>query len=80
MVDVIEMIRRDVSEDGLLKIHGFTVELAKKGLLPRKQTLRVSGTVERDLDRRKLEQIVTHHVGDTYSVDFDVRVAEGAGA
>jgi len=75
MSDIIEMIRRDVDDDGLLKVRGFTIDTVKKGFLGTHQKLAVTGTVRSNHDREKLEAIVRHHAGDTYEVDFRVDLA-----
>lgn len=78
MADIVHMIRRDVEDDGLLKVHGFTVDLEKKGLLRRHQTLVAGGTVHSALERDKLEKIIRHHAGDAYELEMDIKVEEPA--
>ena len=80
MADIIEMIRRDVEDDVSLKIHGFTVDMETKGFLVKHKTVRVGGRVAHQHDRDKLEGIVNHHIGDSYTVDFNVKVEQPADA
>lgn len=74
MTDIAEMIRRDIQDDGMLKVHGLSVDTERKGFLGKHQILHVSGTVHTQHERDKIEQIVNHHVGDSYTIDLNISV------
>jgi hypothetical protein len=80
MASVEEMIRRDVADDVSLKVHAFTIDAVRKGFIAKRNILRVSGHVTSEHDREKLLGIVNHHVGDAYTVEFNVTVKQPAGA
>ncbi len=80
MADIIEMIRRDVEDDGAIKARAFTVDLLTKGFLVKRRTIRVSGRVANEHERDKIAGIVNHHAGDGYDIEMNVRIEEPAEA
>ena len=80
MGDISDRIRKDVEADPALNVHGFTVEVASRGFLPRRRVLSVSGMVERPHDRDAIERIVNYHAGDAYEVELHIEVGKSAHA
>ena len=76
MTDITEMIRRDIVDDGMLKVHGLSVDTERKGFLGKHWILHVSGTVHRERERNRIEQIVNHHAGDSYTLDLEIAVEQ----
>ncbi len=76
MADIIDMIRRDVEDDGSINVRAFTVDLLTKGFLVKRKTIRVAGRVANEHERDKIAGIVNHHAGDGYSLEMNVRVEE----
>ncbi|MFW6312719.1 MAG: hypothetical protein ACOC2N_02415 [Spirochaetota bacterium] len=80
MADIVEMIRRDIEDDVSIEARGLIVDIDRKGVLVKHDIVRVSGSVSSEQERDKIREIVDHHAGSTYKVDFNVSVKEATGA
>ena len=80
MSDIDTMIRRDIEDDPSIQVKALTVELRRKGLLPRRRFVHVGGTVQTEREKSRIDQIARHHAGDAYTVVNEVKLNEKADA
>lgn len=68
MSDPIGVIRRDIDEDLSLRGSDINIEIKKKGVLSRRKYLHVSGSVDKEVSKSKILEIVGYHAGDNFTV------------
>ncbi|UCF99961.1 MAG: hypothetical protein JSV89_10595 [Spirochaetaceae bacterium] len=68
MERVIEMVLREIEDDISINGRGVNVELSGKGVLKRRKTIRLIGSVDSEAQRQKVKRIAEHHAGDQYTV------------
>ena len=74
MERVVEMILRDIEDDHTINAHGVNVELSQKGLLKRRKSVRLIGSVDSEMQRQKVRRIAEHHAGDQYEIQDELTV------
>ncbi len=68
MERVIKMILRDIEDDNSINARGVNVELSGQGLLKRRKSVRLIGSVDSEMQRQKIKRIAVHHAGNQYTV------------
>jgi osmotically-inducible protein OsmY len=74
MERVVEMILRDIEDDNTINARGVNVEFSGKGLLKKRKTVRLIGSVHSEAERQKVKSIAEHHAGDQYEVQDELTV------
>ena len=74
MEKVIEMILREIEDDNSINGRGINVELSSRGLLKRRKSVRLVGSVDSEAQRQKVKRIAEHHAGRQYMVLDDLSV------
>ena len=74
MERVVEMILRDIEDDNTINARGVNVEFSGKGVLKKRKTVRLIGSVESEAEREKVRRIAEHHAGDQYQIEDDLTV------
>jgi len=77
MSSVDTMILRDIEDDAGIKIKALGVEVYKKGFIPRKSYVRLTGIAHSAHDKDRVDQIAHHHCGDAFVVVDEIEVDEG---
>ena len=68
MSDPVGVIRRDIDEDISLRGADISIEIKKKGVFSRRKYIRVYGTVDKEVAKSKILEIVGYHAGDNFTV------------
>ncbi len=76
MSDVINMIQRDIQDDGSIKSHDIMLEAKAKGLIKRRKFIRIHGSADSQLSIDKVTRIAEHHAGDNYDIINELVVKE----
>jgi osmotically-inducible protein OsmY len=68
MADVVGMVMREIEDDVTIASKDISVQIESKGILKRKKTLKLNGSVGSEAEKRKAGQIAAHHAGQAYEV------------
>jgi GTP cyclohydrolase II len=71
---IVEMILRDIEDDASINGRGVNIELSGKGLLKRRKSLRLLGSVESEAERQKIRRIAERHAGAQAQVLDEIEV------
>ena len=76
MKTIAELIMRNIEEDNSINSRGVNVELVSRGVLKRRKSVRLFGTVDSESQRQKVKRIAEHHAGDQYDIIDELTVKE----
>jgi len=68
MLDIQNTIMRDIETDPTIDSKGITIEIQTKGFRKRKK-IRLIGSVNSEIDMKKVIRKVEHFAGDNYDVE-----------
>ena len=68
MLDIQNTIMRDIETDPTIDSKGITIEIQTKGFRKRKK-IRLIGSVNSEIDMKKVVRMVEHFAGDNYDVE-----------
>jgi osmotically-inducible protein OsmY len=73
MADLSILVLRDIEDDVSISSKAISVQIEGKGFL-RKKTLKLTGSVGSETEKRKAGQIAAHHAGEAYQVVNELTV------
>ncbi len=76
MKTVSELIMRNIEEDNSINARGVKVELVSRGVLKRRKSVRLFGTVDSESQKQKVKRIAEHYKGDQYDIIDELTVKE----
>ena len=76
MTDLTDIIVGEVGTYGDIKASDIGVEMVSSGFLRRKKALRVFGTVNSELAKRRVEKAVRDHAGPSVTVINELKVRQ----
>jgi hypothetical protein len=71
MSDIQNIIMRDIESDPTIDSKGITIDIQAKGFRRRKK-IRLIGSVNSEIDMKKVIRKVEHFAGDNYDVENDL--------
>ena len=67
MADLSALVQRDIEDDVSISSKEISVQVERGGFL-KKKSLKLTGSVGSEAEKRKAGQIAAHHAGDAYEV------------
>ena len=76
METVLQLIMRGIEDDNSINARRVKIELVSRGVLKRRKSVRLFGTVDSESQRQKVKRIAEHHAGDQYDIIDELTVKE----
>jgi hypothetical protein len=69
MLDIQNVIMRDMEADPTIDSKKLTIEVTATGFLKKRKFIRLIGSVKSETEKKKAMQIAVHFAGDNYNVE-----------
>jgi hypothetical protein len=68
MLDIQNVIMRDIEADPTIDSKKIAIEIQAKGFLRKRKIIRLTGSAKSETEKKKVMQTVVHFAGDKYDV------------